>query len=85
MHGYCLESLSDVIMVWVYVRFKICFSKFVYIFQNQDAHILDVGVGSGYLSTAMARMNPNAAIYGIDVYQSLVKLAETNIRKQVTN
>jgi len=31
----------------------------------------------------MARMNPTAKVYGIDIYTPLVKMAEANIRKQV--
>ena len=51
--------------------------------QKPDAHILDVGVGSGYLSAAMARMNPSAKVYGIDYYNDLVQLANENLSKQV--
>jgi len=42
---------------------------------------LDVGCGSGYLTTAMARMNPNLSVYGIETVPSLVELSYANIHK----
>merc|ERR1719204_1877683 len=44
--------------------------------------VLDVGVGSGYLASAMGRMvGPKGKVIGIDYIPELVKLAKTNISK----
>jgi len=44
--------------------------------------VLDVGCGSGYLSVAMARMNPQVTVFGVDTYPELVELCRDNINKQ---
>ena len=44
---------------------------------------MDVGVGSGYLAAVMARMNPSATIYGIDVKEPLVFQATNNFLQKV--
>jgi protein-L-isoaspartate O-methyltransferase len=45
---------------------------------------LDVGVGSGYLAAVMARMNPSATVYGIDVKEPLIFQAHNNFLQQVS-
>lgn len=47
-----------------------------------DAKVLDVGCGSGYLLAVMARLNPQATVYGIDCVPDLVTLAVSNIAKE---
>ena len=47
-----------------------------------QANILDVGVGSGYLVACIAKMNPTAKVYGIDVVPNLVEAAAKNVNKQ---
>lgn len=47
-----------------------------------NANLLDIGVGSGYLAACMARMNPSARVYGIDIVPNLVEYALRNVRKQ---
>lgn len=49
---------------------------------RENANILDVGVGSGYLSAAFAKLNPSAKCTGIDVYPELVALARENVMKE---
>ncbi len=46
-----------------------------------NAHLLDIGCGSGYLSVAMANMNPSAHIIGIDYIPQLVELSINNTNK----
>lgn len=47
-----------------------------------NAKILDIGVGSGYLAVCMAKMNPSAKVYGIDIVPGLVHLALKNVMKR---
>ena len=47
-----------------------------------NAHILDVGCGSGYLTAVFARLNPSATVYGVDCIPALVRLSRENINKQ---
>lgn len=47
-----------------------------------NANILDVGVGSGYLAACIAKMNPTAKVYGIDVVPNLVEAAIKNVNKE---
>ena len=47
-----------------------------------NAKILDIGVGSGYLAVCMAKMNPSAKVYGIDIVPGLVEYALKNVMKQ---
>lgn len=53
-------------------------------FMYPGARVLDVGCGSGYLSTAMARLvsanNSDGLCVGIDYISELVQLAVTNVR-----
>jgi protein-L-isoaspartate(D-aspartate) O-methyltransferase len=50
---------------------------------SDGAAVLDVGVGSGYLAAAFAqRVGPTGRVYGIDRLDALVRLAESNIRRQ---
>lgn len=49
---------------------------------RDNASILDVGVGSGYLVAAFARLNPTAKCTGVDVYPELVSLARANVMKE---
>ena len=46
-----------------------------------NAHILDVGCGSGYLTAVFARLNPSATVYGVDCVPELVELSRININK----
>ena len=46
-----------------------------------NAHILDVGCGSGYLTAVFARLNPSATVYGVDCVEQLVELSRLNIAK----
>lgn len=66
----------------IFIYFSCATTKYM-LSKRKDAVILDVGVGSGYLAAAMARMNPTATVYGVDIYTPLVKMAEANMRKQV--
>ena len=45
---------------------------------------MDVGCGSGYLTAAMARMNPELKVAGYDIYPEIVKLANANINRAVS-
>ena len=47
-----------------------------------NAHILDVGCGSGYVTAVFARLNPSATVYGVDCIPALVRLSRENINKQ---
>ena len=49
---------------------------------RDSARVLDVGIGSGYLCAAFARLNPTAHITGIDVIPELVTLSRANILKE---
>lgn len=49
---------------------------------RENASILDVGIGSGYLSAAFARLNPTAICTGIDVVPDLVSMARANVLKE---
>lgn len=50
------------------------------------AAVLDVGVGSGYLSAVFAEMVPEGGhVYGIDCISDLVKYSEQNLLKQNPN
>lgn len=49
---------------------------------RDSARVLDVGIGSGYLSAAFARLNSTAHVTGIDVVPDLVNLARENILKE---
>jgi protein-L-isoaspartate(D-aspartate) O-methyltransferase len=49
---------------------------------RDNASILDVGIGSGYLTAAFARLNPTSKCTGIDVVPELVTLARANIQKE---
>ncbi len=49
---------------------------------KQDARVLDVGCGSGYLCTLFARANTSAKVVGIDYIPELVDLSRTNIEKR---
>ena len=44
---------------------------------------LDVGCGSGYLTVAMARINPALKVHGIDTFPKVVALSEENALKAV--
>ena len=47
-----------------------------------NARILDVGSGSGYLTAAFAYLNPTAKVYAIDYIPELVELTTKNIMKE---
>mmetsp|Transcript_8811 Transcript_8811/g.7876 ORF Transcript_8811/g.7876 Transcript_8811/m.7876 type:complete len:229 (-) Transcript_8811:55-741(-) len=49
---------------------------------KENARVLDVGLGSGYLTAVMSRMNPSALVTGIDCINELVNRAIINIRKK---
>lgn len=49
---------------------------------RENASVLDVGIGSGYLSAAFCRLNPSAQCTGIDIVPELVTLARENILKK---
>ena len=49
---------------------------------RENASVLDVGIGSGYLSAAFTRLNPTARCTGIDVVPELVSRARANILKE---
>lgn len=42
---------------------------------SKASKILDVGCGNGYLSQCLARMAPEAQVFGIDIHKNLVKQA----------
>jgi len=44
--------------------------------------VLDVGCGSGYLTAAMAHINPLVTVYAVDTYPELTELTIANISKQ---
>jgi protein-L-isoaspartate(D-aspartate) O-methyltransferase len=48
---------------------------------RDNLHVLDVGCGSGYLSAVLARLNPRAKVFGIDVFERLTELATANVRQ----
>ena len=43
--------------------------------------ILDVGTGTGYLAAILARLAPNAEVYGLEYYDSLTHAAANTIRR----
>ena len=49
---------------------------------GEEAKILDVGCGSGYLLAAFAEMCPKAKIFGIEIVPELVEFSITNLNKQ---
>jgi protein-L-isoaspartate(D-aspartate) O-methyltransferase len=51
--------------------------------ETENARILDVGCGSGYLAAVMARIRPDSHVYGIDNIPDLVALSIINTRKEV--
>lgn len=50
---------------------------------KENANILDVGCGSGYLAVVMARLTSNAKVYGIDYIPELIELCLHNTKKVV--
>ena len=51
-------------------------------FLHDGAKVLDVGSGSGYLTTCFAHfVQPSGVVYGIDHITELVDMARRNIRK----
>lgn len=52
--------------------------------ETPNARVLDVGSGSGYLSTLFARSNPSATIIGIDIVEELVSFSIQNVMKSVS-
>lgn len=51
---------------------------------NDKCKILDVGCGKGYLLYEMAKILPNAMIYGIDVSEYALKNAKEEIKDNLT-
>ncbi|NMA48301.1 MAG: peptide chain release factor N(5)-glutamine methyltransferase, partial [Tissierellia bacterium] len=47
-------------------------------FSLDSFNLLDIGIGSGAISLAIARHFPNGNIYGIDVFDKPLKVAEKN-------
>lgn len=66
MHAACLQSFEDIISSHQHGA-------------SYSPQVLDVGVGSGYLATIFARVNPQARVYGIDIVPELVTLSRINI------
>jgi protein-L-isoaspartate(D-aspartate) O-methyltransferase len=68
MHAHALELIKDSVMgVPGYTG---------------APRVLDVGCGSGYLVTAIARMSPRAQVIGIEYVKELTDLSEANVRKE---
>ena len=47
-----------------------------------NAHILDVGCGSGYLTAVFARLNPSATVYGVDCKPEMIEVAQRSLAKE---
>eukprot|EP00612_Vaucheria_litorea_P002461 CAMPEP_0171457068 /NCGR_PEP_ID=MMETSP0945-20130129/3293_1 /TAXON_ID=109269 /ORGANISM="Vaucheria litorea, Strain CCMP2940" /LENGTH=188 /DNA_ID=CAMNT_0011982599 /DNA_START=158 /DNA_END=724 /DNA_ORIENTATION=- len=49
---------------------------------EENGKVLDVGCGSGYLTSVLARiLGPTGKVWGIDYLSPMVELSETNIKK----
>ncbi|NLY45624.1 MAG: peptide chain release factor N(5)-glutamine methyltransferase [Tissierella sp.] len=49
--------------------------------KNQDMNVLDIGVGSGAISLSIAEYCPNTRVYGIDIEDIPIKIANLNKEK----
>ncbi|MCR4554985.1 MAG: peptide chain release factor N(5)-glutamine methyltransferase [Succinivibrionaceae bacterium] len=49
-------------------------------YANKNSSILDLGTGTGAVALALKRELPGAMIEGVDLFEDVVKLAETNAR-----
>ena len=47
-------------------------------FGDDEFTLLDIGVGSGAISLAIGRLCPNAKVYGVDLYQKPLQVANRN-------
>ncbi|MGA1843496.1 MAG: tRNA1(Val) (adenine(37)-N6)-methyltransferase [bacterium] len=47
---------------------------------SQNATILDIGSGCGIVSFLLARLHPDARIFGIEIQSDLVRIAEENLK-----
>lgn len=47
---------------------------------KENAQVLDIGCGSGYLTVLMARLNKGSKVFGIDIVPELVELSKQNTR-----
>ncbi|MGM0396013.1 MAG: peptide chain release factor N(5)-glutamine methyltransferase [Bacillota bacterium] len=47
-------------------------------FGDREFRLLDIGVGTGAISLAIAKFYPNGKIYGVDLYDKPVQIAEKN-------
>lgn len=52
-----------------------------YINKNQSINVLDIGVGSGAISLSIAEYCPDTRVYGIDIENIPIKVAELNKKK----
>ena len=59
----------------VLVRFIIDYIK------NQEMNVLDIGIGSGAISLSIAEYCPNSRVYGIDIEEIPIKIANFNKEK----
>ena len=47
-------------------------------FDGGEFTLLDIGVGSGAISLAIAKLFPNARVYGVDLYEKPIQVANRN-------
>ncbi len=50
---------------------------------GNDKKILDVGTGTGYLAAVLARLAPDAEVYGLEYYDSLTHTAANTIQRNL--
>jgi len=47
----------------------------------KDAHVLDIGTGSGVIALCIARRYPRSKVLGIEIQEGLFRLAQENVRR----
>ncbi|TAE44347.1 MAG: peptide chain release factor N(5)-glutamine methyltransferase, partial [Cytophagales bacterium] len=53
--------------------------------QNEKLYILDIGTGSGCLAVSLALLYPNAVVFGIDISEEALKVAQKNANTHQVN